>query len=219
MASNNSVFDSSQEDIAYAQQQEGYETLSLQTDRGSILTRWYHALKAGAAVIYVGGVGGDFDTPANGLYPRLCRELVDKGIDGLRIQYRNPLDLPQAIYDVVAGIAFLESRGIEDIGLVGHSFGGAVVIRAGTLVDSVRTVVTLATQSHGAQEAAHLHKPLLMVHGSLDEILAPASSRYIFRIAREPKKLVFYESATHMLNEAAEEVFKLVREWLLEKLA
>lgn len=94
-------------------------------------------------------MGGDWGTPVIGLYPRLCGSFVKNGIDGLRVRYRHPTDLLESIFDTLAGVAFLqEEHKTKAIGLVGHSFGGAVVIRAAVEAsDIVSTIVTLATQS------------------------------------------------------------------------
>lgn len=198
----------------------GYRPLSMHTSRGTIEGHYYGAENEKTAVIYVGGVGGGFDTPASGLYPRLCRELVEHKIGGLRIKYRNATDLTEAVLDVLAGIAYLESLGVKNIGLVGHSFGGAVVIQAGARSDAVRTVVTLATQSYGAEVAAELEeKSLLLVHGDRDEILPPACSTLIHKIAPGPKKFAIVKGSSHSLKEHADEVYGLVLEWLLKTLA
>src|SRR5437868_2510401 len=81
-----------------------------------------------------------WDTPAHGLYPRLCRELRPLGLASLRVRFRDPTCLPAAVLDVLAAAAFLAGEGVTAVGLVGHSFGGAVVIRAAALVPAVRTV-------------------------------------------------------------------------------
>ena len=80
--------------------------------------------------------------------------------------------------DVLAGAKFLHSEGKVALGLVGHSFGGAVVIQAGTVLDWVKTVVTLATQSFGAEAVADLaaHASILLIHGADDQTLSPTNS-------------------------------------------
>src|SRR5512138_2995126 len=83
-----------------------------------------------AGVVLVGGVGGGFDSPSRDLYGRLQRLLPAEGMSVVRVRFRLPGDLDEAALDVRAGVAVLEARGVERIGLVGHSFGGAVVIRA-----------------------------------------------------------------------------------------
>jgi pimeloyl-ACP methyl ester carboxylesterase len=194
---------------------ENYSPVSLDTERGRIDTRYYHWGNEKKAVIYVGGIGGGFDTPAKGLYPRLCQEFLSSGISGLRIKFRNPIDLAESVFDVLNGIAFLSRDHIKAIGLVGHSFGGAVVIQAGARSNKVKTLVTLSSQSYGAEEAANLgDKSILLIHGSSDEVILPDSSIYIHQIARSPKRLQIIKNAHHVLDEKAEEVYILVRDWL-----
>ncbi len=198
---------------------EGYNPLLLETNRGDIVGWLYNAEHAGAGVIYVGGVGGGFDTPADGLYPKLCVTLVSRGISGLRLQYRNPSDLQESVIDVLVGIAYLQTIGIHSLALVGHSFGGAVVIRAGALSEAVTTVVALATQSYGAEEAANLDgTSSLYIHGIMDEVLPSSCSVLVHKIAPEPKRLVLFEGADHGLHEKSDEVYSLTHEWLIDAL-
>ncbi len=132
---------------------DGYTPIRLVTRRGGgVDCRYYHIAGALKAIIWVGGVGGGWDTPARGLYPNLCQKLIKKEINSLRVRFRYPTDLYESILDVIESIHFLEQQGIESVGLVGHSFGGAVVIQDGTASsDTVRTVVTLSTQSYGTE--------------------------------------------------------------------
>jgi fermentation-respiration switch protein FrsA (DUF1100 family) len=93
------------------------------------------------------------------------------------------------------------------------------VIQAGAGAETVKTIVTLSTQSYGTGDVVHFQdKPLLLIHGVLDEILPPSSSQLVYQLAPEPKKLVFLEKAHHVLDEAADEVFDLVCNWILEHL-
>lgn len=198
---------------------EGYYPLTIQTDRGIIEGRHYLPGEEKAAVIYVGGVGGGFDSPAKGLYAKLCQDLLAHNIGGLRLKYRNPTDLAEAVLDVLAGITYLEGAGVKRIGLVGHSFGGAVVIQAASVSTTVKTVITLATQSYGTEAAAELfEKSMLLIHGEKDEILPPSCSQLVYGLAPEPKHLEHVEGASHSLREKADEVYELVRQWLEERL-
>ena len=197
-----------------------YRSLTLSTSRGHVECRHYEAPGARRAAVWVGGVGGGFDTPASGLYPQLCGELVDAAIASLRVRFRHPTLLDEAVFDVLAGVAYLEETGVDDVALVGHSFGGAVVIRAGARSDAARTVVTLATQGYGAGPVSALSPrcSILLVHGTNDRVLPPHSSEYVHGLAHEPKRLVLYPGAGHGLDEAADEVRELVRSWILEQL-
>lgn len=208
-------------DVTAEDERDDYIPVTMHTSRGDIACQFYDAPDAVSAVIWVGGVGGGFDSPAKDLYPRLCRELQPRGIASLRIQYRSPTDLEECVLDVLAGLAMLESEEIDALALVGHSLGGAVVIQAGTASDGVRAVVTLATQSYGAADVVEELPEdcaLLLIHGVDDTVLPSASSDYVFSLAHEPRRLVIYEGAGHGLDEVADAVARVVREFLLAHL-
>ena len=84
----------------------------------------------------------------------------------------------------------------------------------------VGTVVALATQSYGTDAVRGLGPrcSILLMHGTDDAVLAPSNSERVYRLAREPKKLVLLQGAGHVLDEAADEVQRGVREWLLQQL-
>ena len=129
---------------------EGYTSLCLITQRGQVQCRFYELPGFEKAVIFIGGVGGDWDSPARLLYPHLCVELKDSGIASFRVRFRDPHNLDQSVFDVIAVLSYLRSAGIRHIGIVGHSFGGAVAIRSASIATDVKAVVTLATQSFGS---------------------------------------------------------------------
>ena len=199
---------------------EDYHPVKLITNRGDIECRYYRVTDAQWGAIWVGGVGGGWDTPARGLYPRLCQELMQEGIASLQLRYRHSRVLEEAILDVLAGISYLETEGIDAIALIGHSFGGAVVIQAAACVNTVVTVVTLATQSYGAAIASQLSPQcsLLLLHGLCDRILSPSCSEYVYQIAHQPKHLILYPDTDHGLDEVVEEVYQTVRNWIIEKI-
>jgi pimeloyl-ACP methyl ester carboxylesterase len=199
---------------------EGFHPVRLDTDRGPIEARHYPVPGTRSAVIWVGGVGGGFDTPARGLYPRLARSLQGEGIASLRVQFRHPTLLREAVHDVMAGAEFLRRHGADDLGLVGHSFGGAVAAQAAGLMHDVHSLVLLATQSYGAAAIAHLGPrcPVLLIHGAADEVLPPSCSESVFALARHPKKLEILPEAGHLLDEAADEVEIKLYDWLRSSL-
>jgi alpha-beta hydrolase superfamily lysophospholipase len=99
--------------------------------------------------------------------------------------------------------------------LVGHSFGGAVVITAGAVHDRVAGVVVLASQTYGARLAGQLvPRPLLVVHGKADTRLPHTCGVQIYHWAQEPKQLVLYEGAEHRLDECAEALDQLLTQWI-----
>ncbi len=220
MNSSNEILEIAVYDIKVEPKREGYHPITLLTSRGNVECRYYQVENARKAVIWVGGVGGGWDTPAKGLYPHLCEELAQHSIASIRVRYRYSTELPEAILDVLAGLGFLEKQGIESFALIGHSFGGAVVIQAAAISSNVHSVITLASQSYGTSVVGELAPrcSLLLLHGTNDEILTPLCSRHIYQIAKEPKHLILYPNARHGLHEVAEEIHQVVLNWIVKTL-
>lgn len=198
----------------------GFQEVTLTTSRGEIACRYYSSEKADRAVVMVGGIGGDFDSPAKDLYSTLAGELADKGIASLRIRYRHPDDVVEGALDVLAGLRFLKAQGITKAALIGHSLGGAVVIQAAAKSSIVRTIVTLSTQSNGADAVTEFREGVsgLFIHGGKDKVLPPRCSSYAYYIAKEPKELIIHDEADHSLDDVATEVLDEVRTWLMGNL-
>ena len=189
--------------------------LLFRTNRGEIPAIIHRAPGSWQAVIWVCGARGGFGGPASGMYARLAEEFLDKGITSLRLNYRQPNVLPECVLDLLAGIAMLKGTGHQPVVLVGHSFGGAVVIAAGVASSHVQGVVSLSPQTHGAGMAGQLSpKPLLVVHGKSDSRLPYSCGVQIHDWAQEPKQLVLYEGAEHRLEECKDELESLLLEWI-----
>ena len=193
------------------------QALDLPSERGPISVRLDAVEGASAAVAMVGGADGGFDGPAEALYPTLAEDFAARGITSLRLDFRIhrfPNDVAEGIYDLMHGVAALEERGIRRIGLVGHSFGGAVVIEAGIRAPAVTAVATLATQTAGAQRVAALAPtPLLLIHGRDDIRLSPQCSILLHDLAGDPKRLELLDGATHSLRQRREDVRTMLLDW------
>ena len=186
------------------------------TTRGEIRGILHPCGTEPGAAIYVGGAMGGFEGPARDLYGRLADRLRPQ-LSGLRIHYRHAGELQECVLDVLAGVSFLRGIGaVGGIALVGHSFGGAVVIKAGELSSQVAGVAALSPQLHGTHTVDRLGKPLLLVHGMRDTVLDHAASEDIHARAVEPKRLVLYAEADHSLNESAADLEELLAVWLPE---
>jgi len=177
-----------------------------------------HTAEGSGGIIWVCGALGGLDGPSFGIFRILSEELVNEGLTSLRLDYRFPGDLAPCIADVVAGTYYLGELGVERVSLVGHSFGGAVVIQAGIGSERVKAVVGLSSQTYGATGVERLSpKPLLLIHGERDRNLSTDCSRLIYQWAREPKKLVIYEDNGHFLRESHHQLKTLLKRWLVEK--
>ena len=200
------------------QGQEG-APLTLHTTRGDIRVAFHQATEHHAAVVWVWGAQGGLEGPADGIYATLAEELLPEGISSLRVDYRHPRVLDESVMDTLAGVSFLKGLGYATVALVGHSFGGAVVISAAPFSDQVKAVVALSSQTYGARNAGLVSpRPLLLVHGEEDQHLSPDSSRAIYQWAKEPKELVLYPGARHGLRQCKDELHDLLKGWLVQKL-
>jgi fermentation-respiration switch protein FrsA (DUF1100 family) len=188
----------------------------LETTRGPIEGLLRPCEGRDGCAIYVGGASGGVQGPAGGVYEQLSLELVAAGVTSLRLDYRQPGELVECVLDVLAGCSFLKGIGAARVVLVGHSFGGAVAIRAGGLAPLVSAVAALAPQRAGTERVEALLKPLLLVHGDEDAVLDRAASDDIFARAREPKRLAILEGTGHALEERAGEVHELLTAFVSE---
>jgi hypothetical protein len=192
----------------------GARKLCLHTSRGDIPIVLHAGENASRAVLCVCGALGGFDGPAM-LYPRLGLVVPHSGVTVARMDYRQPNEFDECVLDTLAAVAFLNGTGHERVALIGHSFGGAVVINAGTLSPVVTTVVAVASQLAGAQLIAELApKPLLLIHGTADRILPDECSRILYGRAGEPKMLKLFEGADHRLSSCGNELLTLVHGWI-----
>ena len=196
------------------------EGLRFRTSRGSFNAILHRAANTDRAVIWVCGASGGFGGPGPGTYARMAEKFVGEGITSLRLDYRQPNDVFECAMDLLAGVAYLKSADHKPVVVVGHSFGGAVVIAAGANSAHIKGVVALSPQTYGAGMAGQVApRRLLVVHGKADTRLAFSCGQQIYDMAREPKELVLYEGAEHRLEECRDDLEELLGKWIPETLA
>ncbi|MGE0127386.1 MAG: alpha/beta hydrolase [Blastocatellales bacterium] len=187
--------------------------VEIHTPQGVIKGLLHKAEGARGAVVMVGDAEGGLDGPA-GLYESLAARLQKAGISALRIDYRILNDLPECIYDVLAGIEAMRQQDVERIALLGWSFGGAVVITAGVASDLVVGVATVACQAFGAEAVSDLWpKSLLLIHGTDDQTTPDYCSRELYARAHEPKELALYPEDDHDLTRHTSEALDKLYVW------
>ncbi|MCY4583594.1 MAG: dienelactone hydrolase family protein [Chloroflexi bacterium] len=190
--------------------------LTLRTTRGDVACILHRPdEERGVGVVWAAGARGGFDGPANGLYRDVAVRLAQRGAASLRVNYRHPANLDESTLDVLTAVWQMAALGYTRVALVGHSFGGGVVISASRYTTHVRGVAALASQTMGAEDAALLGgRPLLVVHGEADAVLPLVNAETIIDWASGPKQLVTYPGAGHGLRECADEVRALLEDWL-----
>ena len=194
--------------------------IAIPTPHGPGQAIWHPAHEPSrGALLCVGGFDGGFAGPANGLYADLGAALPARGIGVLRLDFRvkrSPGPIDEGTSDVVAGIDWLSGVGAGPVLLVGHSYGGAIVLRAGLRrKESVCGVAALSTQTAGVERVAELAPiPLLLVHGVDDTRLPPRLSQFVYQEAAEPKSLHLLEGATHSLRQKRDELWSILSDWI-----
>jgi hypothetical protein len=192
--------------------------LLLKTSRGNIKTIVHQSeeLQTDKAIIWVGGAGGGFEGPANGMY-RTISESIKNTIRSIRIDYREPNVLSECVLDILSTLSFLKTLGHSSVVLVGHSFGGAVVITAAEFSDLVIGVVALSSQGYGTTTVANIApRSLLLLHGGSDTRLPSEISENIYLYAQEPKEIKIFPGNGHGLRESSKEITLLVENWILK---
>jgi pimeloyl-ACP methyl ester carboxylesterase len=190
------------------------EHVEIFTMGGLLTLLWHGSGDEEAVVVASGGAMGGMLGPADGLYHDLGVAMAEQGIGFVRVGYRRPNDLDACTHDVLATLELAARNGARRAITAGHSFGGAVAVRAGVLVeDMVTGVVTFATQSAGCEVAEGLAgRAVLCFHGTDDELLPPMCSELVAGLAGG--ELVILPGAGHLLSQAGEELRARLLDWI-----
>ncbi len=189
---------------------------AIYTMDGLLTVLWHGSADLDRVVVCAGGAMGGLLGPDGGVYHRLGRLLVPRGIGVLRVGYRRPNDLDSCVHDMLATMELAGRHGAERFVTIGHSFGGAVAIGAAARLDTdaVPGVVTLATQSAGCEPVGGLaDRDLLFVHGTADGILPHRSSEMV-RMLAGVGELWLIPGADHLLAPAGDEILARLVEHL-----
>jgi hypothetical protein len=193
--------------------------LEIYTMRGLLTILWHGPRDAMDVLLTCGGGMGGMLGPADGVYSSLGCEFADKhGIATLRVGYRKPNDMSRCVHDVAAAGDLASRSGARRFVVMGHSFGGAVAVQAGIVLGAhCCGVVTLSTQSAGCEHAVELgDTPLLLLHGTDDEILPPETSSVVRMLAGHGE-VVLLPGNGHLLRESAVEVHERLASWIPDR--
>ena len=199
-----------------------YRHLEVFTLRGLLTVLWHGDPDAEAVVVLGGGAMGGLLGPAEGLYHWLGEELAPagSGLGVLRVGWRRPNDIDLCTLDLLAAADLAARAGAKRFVTGGHSFGGAIAVRAAMAMgDWTKGVVTFATQSAGCEEAGGMTAPLLAFHGDRDEILPFVASQVVAELVGGPSEVIVCAGAGHLLSEAGDRLRAEVPVWVRERLA
>lgn len=196
--------------------------VTIVSKRGPIAAIWDQPLgeMVRGAVLCVGGFDGGFEGPAEGMYPDLAAELPAASVGVLRLDFRvktSPGPIDDGTFDVLSGIEWLAEQGISRVALIGHSYGGAIVVRAAARSSIVVGTCALSTQTMGIEPAevrSLAPRPLLLIHGGADWRLPPKLSEWVYSLAGEGRELHILDGATHSLRQRREDLWVLLLDWI-----
>ena len=197
------------------------EPIRIASAAGLLDALWHPPQSAArGSILCVGGFDGGFDGPANGIYGDLAEHLPPLGIGALQLDFRiktSPGPIDAGTDDVLAGIGWLAEAGAAPVALIGHSYGGAIVIRAAARSEHACAAAALSTQTAGI-ELADLERlpprPLLLIHGAADWRLPPRLSEWVYAQASQPKALRILPDATHSLRQQRDQLWDILTEWI-----
>lgn len=155
------------------------------------------------------------------------RELIDMGYGFIAPSYRgfgkssgSPTK-KGILNDARAAVKFAIEQGYktEDIILVGESLGSGVASQISTeftfkgvmLITPYKSIEMRASEIYwyvpvkylikdnfsNIDNISKIHVPLLIVHGTKDDVIPHSHSEALIALANEPKKLILYEGKTH----------------------
>jgi hypothetical protein len=133
-------------------------------------------------------------------------------VTSLELDYRRLRDLEFCVADVLAGVSYLEGLGRRRIVLVGHSFGGRVVVEAAARASSVLGVVAMSSVDAPVERLGD--KPLLLVHGEQDELVPHSVSLDLFKRAGAGKELLLYPGCAHGLDQCGTALDRDLAAWI-----
>lgn len=192
------------------------QRVTLNTTRGPVEGIYHEPLYSESfAVVWASGARGGFDGPSHAVYADLAEYFAESNIASFRVNYRHPANLDESTLDVLVSVWHMANLGFSKIALVGHSFGGGVVLSASRYTTHARAIAVLASQTDGAEETVLLNgRPILIVHGEADAVLPVANAHTIYEWSSNPKELVTLPLGGHGLRECSNELRELLKDWV-----
>ena len=193
----------------------GLRNVTFRTTRGDFnaLARLRGGIQSGVIVL------GDPEIGADGpcsIFSELADELIEQGIGTLHLNYRSPGNYVQCTIDALLALQYLDDEGVNDVVLVGWSFGASVALAAGSLGRTVKGIAAISPRNVFDTFLRWLRsRPLLILHGDADRVSPVEVSRDVYFKTREPRKLIIYPGAGHNCEEVRDQLRKDLSSWIM----
>jgi len=141
-----------------------------------------------------------------------------KGLGHSRGEFQNT-NFTSNVADLYAAVTALTARDMAPSMLIGHSLGGAAVLKAAANLDQIKAVVTLgapADPSHavhnfgtsldeiavnGKAEVTLSGRPFTISHDFVHQTVGIENASQIFVAAKHPKSFVTLDNANHFISD------------------
>lgn len=186
-----------------------------------------------------------------------CDRVEELGLAGFRFDFSGcgesegdfaKMSYSSEVDDLVSAIDLMQKQGFKSIGVLGHSFGGAVVILASAkdprIAAVIATAPTVFPNAKMLAKYAKEHKnvtmspqffegvkqldvvsaakkrscPLFIISGTADDVVPVEQSKKLFAEAQGPKELKLIEGAGHNFEGHESEFVGVALEWMKKKL-
>jgi alpha/beta superfamily hydrolase len=152
--------------------------------------------------------------------------LLDVGYTTMRFNFRGAstggyAGIQGAVADATGALEIFASRGIDEFGFAGYSFGGSIALRLASETSPLFLITLSASRglvSEGLFELdrlADVKCPTLMFHGSSDQMVPMEDIDTLSdRLGSDVVETVLLEGEDHFYQRSMMEVTKQVREFL-----
>ena len=160
----------------------------------------------------MGGVLG----PGHGLYQRLGERWAERGVEFVRVGYREPNNLDLCAHDLACGVELARDAGAERVVVMGHSFGGAVAMQ--DRGDHAGEPLSASSPSPRSRPDARspvrwAGRPLLLFHGDRDELL-PSEASYVVAAIAGHGEVEILPGDGHLLAHSDDVIVERLDTWL-----
>ncbi len=195
---------------------EGRARLTFFTTRGDLdaYTRVSRGVRQ--AVVLLGGHRDEMTFDSE--FDLLSRDLFQRGIGSVLVDYRHPGDCTQCAIDALLACQYLDDEGVCDVLLMGWSFGATVALAAGSVGRIVRGVAAISPVDVDECCVRRMRRrSLLVVRGDEDELGAFDTDRR-GKAKDNHTRVLAYQGQGHDLSGVRRQLHSDLMDWTCQTL-